>query len=96
MIWKRAHLLEELSPQHVSMLWSRIKYFVEAACTVHRYAEVVDSALRISLKYGITAYDSSYVALARRLGAKLITLDKELARKLEGTDIRDLLEIPRT
>ena len=34
----------------------------------------------IELAENFTAYDASYVALAERLGARLITSDKRLAR----------------
>jgi predicted nucleic acid-binding protein len=37
------------------------------------------AALEIALTTGLTAYDASYLWLARQLGAELVTLDKELA-----------------
>jgi predicted nucleic acid-binding protein len=45
----------------------------------------VDNAgvLDLALKTGLTAYDASYLWLARLLGADLVTLDKELARASE-------------
>jgi predicted nucleic acid-binding protein len=36
--------------------------------------------LELALETGLTVYDASYLWLARRLGAELVTLDKELAR----------------
>jgi predicted nucleic acid-binding protein len=36
------------------------------------------AALEIALTTGLTAYDASYLWLARLLGAELVTLDKEL------------------
>ena len=38
------------------------------------------SALDLALETGLTLYDASYLWLARRLGAELVTLDKELAQ----------------
>jgi predicted nucleic acid-binding protein len=38
------------------------------------------AALEIALATGLTAYDASYLWLARQLGAELVTLDKELGR----------------
>ena len=35
-------------------------------------------ALEIALATGLTAYDASYLWLARQLGAELVTLDKKL------------------
>ncbi|MBW1717569.1 MAG: type II toxin-antitoxin system VapC family toxin [Deltaproteobacteria bacterium] len=41
-----------------------------------QYSEVVLLAER----HGLTAYDASYLWLAKQLGAELVTLDKELQR----------------
>jgi predicted nucleic acid-binding protein len=38
------------------------------------------AVLELALMTGLTAYDASYLWLARSLGAELVTLDKELAR----------------
>ena len=38
------------------------------------------SSLEVALDTGLTAYDASYLWLARHLGAELITLDKQLER----------------
>jgi predicted nucleic acid-binding protein len=35
---------------------------------------------RLALEQGLTAYDASYLWLAKQLGAELITLDQKLAR----------------
>lgn len=37
-----------------------------------------DRIVELALETGLTAYDSSYLWLARRLGAELVTLDKAL------------------
>jgi predicted nucleic acid-binding protein len=39
-----------------------------------------DGALELAAATGLTAYDASYLWLARRLGADLVTLDQQLAR----------------
>jgi len=38
-------------------------------------------ALELSIKTGLTIYDSVYIALARRLGTELITSDRKQAEK---------------
>ncbi len=95
-LWKRTYLRRELKVEHAEALWDSIKRFIETLCIVHRYSEVLDRALRISLTYGITVYDASYIALARKINAKLVTLDQKLAQKLRGTDLRDILILPET
>lgn len=39
-----------------------------------------DGVLGLAAATGLTAYDASYLWLARRLGAELVTLDQALAR----------------
>lgn len=38
-----------------------------------------DGALDLAMSAGLTVYDASYLWLARRLGAELVTLDRQLA-----------------
>jgi len=58
-------------------------------------ADLIAEALPIALAYDITAYDACYVALARLVGAPLITADEALVRKLAGTmyDVRWLGDV---
>jgi predicted nucleic acid-binding protein len=39
-----------------------------------------DGAVDLATETGLTAYDASYLWLARQLGAELVTLDQQLAR----------------
>jgi predicted nucleic acid-binding protein len=39
-----------------------------------------DAVVELALETGLTAYDASYLWLARQLGADLVTLDKALER----------------
>ena len=39
-----------------------------------------DAVVELALETGLTAYDASYLWLARHLGAEIVTLDKALAR----------------
>lgn len=48
-------------------------------------SNLADDALSLAITLNITAYDASYVALAMRLGIKLITADEKLVRSLAGT-----------
>lgn len=49
---------------------------------IHAYAEVLEDALRLAFRHGITIYDAAYAALAEKIGGKLLTLDKQLAEKI--------------
>ncbi|MFL6259261.1 MAG: type II toxin-antitoxin system VapC family toxin [Thermoanaerobaculia bacterium] len=59
-------------------------------------SELFTSAFNLALDLGISAYDASYLALAQKLSAPMITADEKLIRKLEGsgTDIHWLGDLP--
>lgn len=48
---------------------------------------LLPAALALAVDLGLSAYDASYAALASRLSAPLITADRPLLRKLEGSGI---------
>lgn len=93
-LWKRAYLTRELRIDHVGTVWRSIKHFIETLCIIHSYTEVLDQALDVALKYGITVYDAAYITLARKLGVKLVTLDIKLTQKLRETDLHEILIAP--
>ncbi|HEY0513228.1 MAG TPA: type II toxin-antitoxin system VapC family toxin [Thermoanaerobaculia bacterium] len=51
---------------------------------------LLSDALDLALELGISAYDAAYVALAQDLSVPLVTADRKLIRKLEGSgnDVR--------
>jgi predicted nucleic acid-binding protein len=59
-------------------------------------AALAEEALAIACRFGSTAYDSAYVALARRLELPLVTADAALVQRFDGTglDVRALAEWP--
>lgn len=44
----------------------------------------LDDVISLAEETGLTAYDASYLWLARMLGADLVTLDKQLARQAKA------------
>lgn len=47
---------------------------------------LMQDSLELALEHEISAYDASYVALARAFSLPFITADRKLVRKLEGRD----------
>ena len=60
-------------------------------------AALAEDALAVAVRHGSTAYDSAYVALARRLSLPLVTADEALVRRFDGTglDVRFLADWPQ-
>jgi len=56
---------------------------------LHRHAESIAGALTYAIAYGISAYDASYVFLAKQVELPLWTLDQKLARAVgDAIDVR--------
>ena len=93
-----------------NILWKHVRRFGYPAEKARRYiakvqklpldstptAKLAEDALRLALSHEISAYDACYAALAERSRAPLVTADRKLTRKLEGTgiDVRWLGEMP--
>lgn len=59
---------------------------------VFRGAELVEMAIDIAVKNDVAVYDALFIALAASLGAKLVTTDKALVKRLSA-DARRLVEL---
>jgi len=82
-LWKEASLINSISLEEASKI---IKIFIEAIDFInilnpHPYE---DEILKTASELGITAYDASYVFLAKKNGLSLVTEDEKLRRKAEG------------
>lgn len=57
----------------------------------HQDETVCADATRLALAYGRSVYDSMYLALAQRLGVRMVTADQRFANALAGTDHANLV-----
>ena len=55
-----------------------------ADITIHPMAPLFESALRLALETGRSAYDSMYLALAETLSTRVVTADRRLYNALQG------------
>ncbi|HDI32161.1 MAG TPA: PIN domain-containing protein [Thermofilum sp.] len=81
-LWKEASLIGSMSLSEASKI---VKLFTEAVeftklLNPHPYEEEI---LAIADELEITAYDASYVFLAKQKGLSLVTEDKKLRKKAE-------------
>jgi predicted nucleic acid-binding protein len=61
---------------------------------VHNFSEVINNAMILALDQDITVYDAAFLALAEKLEAQLLTLDRKLAKKLQDSKYCNSLECP--
>jgi predicted nucleic acid-binding protein len=59
---------------------------LRARLVVEEIAVDHEQAVELGTAKGLTAYDASYLWLARELGAELVTLDRRLAKAYSGAD----------
>ncbi len=60
---------------------------------VFRVEEVLLDAVELAVDCDVTIYDALFVALAEKLGARLVTTDAKLCERLKGTNLETLIEL---
>ncbi len=78
-LWKRCHQRGELTAEQVRAIRARLD---AAPLEVYPTRDLLDDAVPIALETGRTVYDAIYVALAARLGCRLVTADRRLYNAL--------------
>lgn len=77
------HLIKLISESEQKYLLTSISHalsFLLVRGTKGDEQEIID----ISIKYGLSFYDASYVYMAKSLGMTLVTEDSKLAKKVKG------------
>ena len=77
-IWKYVERFKRINEdQGLNLLERVMKLVEENVLRLESASSYLRSALEISLKYGITVYDSLFIAQARSLNVKLVTSDRK-------------------
>ena len=80
-LWKRSVLTKEISAKEAGESYSD---FLNLEIPLEATSAIAEDALGLSLKERYPVYDTLYLALALRLGCKLITADKKFINKLRS------------
>ena len=84
-IWKEVRFAE----WSASRAREALTAFLEVQVALHPHRTLVLEGFELAVTHGLSAYDTSYAALAKKLDAPLWTLDRKLARALAGAiDVR--------
>jgi predicted nucleic acid-binding protein len=72
-----------------------LKDLVDLGLSSHPMPALLKGAFELAGAYGITVYDASYLALARRLGVPCYTADRRLIRAVGGSipEVRELAQV---
>ena len=71
---------KQISQEHALVVWQKIAAILVENESEPSPAKVID----LAAKYGITAYDGQFIALAMEMGIPCITEDKGLQKKFRG------------
>ncbi len=87
-LWKEAHIFENISP---SEMWDLQRYInnMLKLMQIISVEEIKEKVLDLSLENNITFYDASYVHPAVTNGWTFVTEDKELREKVK-TEVKTL------
>ncbi|MGH6868065.1 MAG: PIN domain-containing protein [Methylocella sp.] len=86
-LWKKVRR-SEVSLEHAKLLIERVETFVTFVPTSF---EVGQSALQFAVMLDHPSYDCIYLALAERLGTKLVTADRKFADELDKVGLGHLV-----
>jgi len=93
-IWKKYKKLKIIGRKEayeaVDKALDTLKYLIKT----YPYSELLKESFKTAEELNITVYDAAYIALAKKLNAKFITLDEELYRRLEDTEYSKIIITP--
>ncbi|WP_456478547.1 type II toxin-antitoxin system VapC family toxin [Geoglobus ahangari] len=81
--WKKV-VFEKEDRELVKLALEKSIEFIDSVCEVLSSEELYESAFRISVEKGLTAYDSFFIAASEKLAAPLATADRRLYEKAEN------------
>jgi len=89
--WKKVRIYgedEELSKRALDVAVD----FIEKVCRVEDSRVLLNQAFELAVKHNLTVYDALFIVLAMKLNEKLLTTDRKLYSKVEGTDLGKFVE----
>ena len=85
-VWRKVRIYgedEELSKRALDVAVD----FIEKVCRVEDSRALLNQAFELAVKHNLTVYDALFIVLAMKLNEKLLTTDRKLYSKVEGTDL---------
>ena len=80
--WKRIVIFKQ--PSNIVLENLRLLHkFINDTCIIHRDIDYLQRAIKLSIKLGITIYDSLFLAIAEKYKTKVLTIDKKLVETLK-------------
>ena len=89
--WRKVRIYgedEELSKRALDVAVD----FIEKVCRVEDSRALLNQAFELAVKHNLTVYDALFIVLAMKLNEKLLTTDRKLYSKVEGTNLGKFVE----
>jgi len=81
-VWKHVYLYHRISEKEAIELMNNMKVLIENMEIISSI-KIINEALKVAVKAGITIYDSIYLTLAINKNEKLKTFDEKLKNKIK-------------
>ncbi len=93
-IWKKYKKLKVIGRKEAYEAIDKALDTLKHIIKTYSYSELLKESFKTADELNITVYDAVYIALAKKLNAKFITLDEELYRRLEDTEYSKIIITP--
>ncbi len=80
--WRRVVVFDQPRDDVLKNLGLLYK-FINDTCIIHRDAEYVSRSIELSMKLGVTVYDSLFLAIAENIKTRVLTIDRKLVETLK-------------
>ena len=78
---------KDITEKEAEIMYDALKSLIDTNVKIIEQDEVIGEAFHIAKEHSITMYDSLYLALAKKLGYDLITLDKFQSKVASGLGV---------
>ncbi len=88
-VWKQVALRNVMNLTEARQALKILKSMLDVNIAVYESRDVIEEAFDIAVRRKITVYDAIYIALARKTGSALVTLDQKQAEAAtsEGVNV---------
>ena len=93
-LWKHVFLFKRIDAKEIKERLCLFLELVDKTSRIFSSRDLLNEAVEIATKYGLSVYDSLYLSLAIRFKCKLYTFDLGLRDRLSNTDLREIILIP--
>ena len=89
-IWRRL-MRKEISLEDARRMFEAMREVIGKAVVIEDEMDYIDDAFEISIRRGVTVYDSLYIALSGNMKLKLLTADEVQAQAASAEEVHTII-----